>query len=380
MTAQISSLCWRLARVPFRAPFATARDTIAYRETLLVALRADDDLVGYGEATPWPAFGQGTALDAAYRVAEWAPRLLGREIEGDALLASQPPEPAGATALRCALDLAVHDLRGKLAGQPVSALLGAGTTSVPVNVTIGAVPAARAAEQARAAVAAGHRCIKIKVGTGSLAEDEARVAAIRSAAGPATRIRLDANGGWTTSGAIAAITRLERYDLEMVEEPVSIGDFAAMSQVRRAVSTPIAADESVSDLASARGALDVGGAGILVVKPMVVGGLAASRDIIALATSAGAGAIVTSSFGFGLEIAGALHLAATLPGSVPACGLATASHLANDLTGGEPAIRDGAMLVPDRPGLGVALDRPAVERYATGQATRYPAAARGALL
>lgn len=372
MTARITGLCWRLARVPFRAPFATARGTIAYRETLIVALRADGGPAGYGEATPWPPFGQGSARDAADRLAEWARRLIGREIDVAALLADLPPDPAGAMALRCALDLALHDLRGKLAGLPVSAPLGASATSVPVNAVIGAVPAALAAEQARTAVAAGYGCVKVKVATGSLRENEARVAAVRAAAGPATRIRLDANGGWSVSGAIAAITRLERYGLELVEEPVTSGDFAAMAQVRRAVHTPIAADESVRDLASARRALDAGGADLLVVKPMVVGGLAASREIIALASSAGAGAIVTSSIGFGLEIAGALHLAATLPAPVLACGLATASLLANDLTGGEPVVRDGAMLVPDGPGLGVALDRPAFERYATGPATSYP--------
>lgn len=384
VTARIASLCWRLARVPFRAPFVTARGTVACRETLLVAVRADGGPAGYGEATPWSPFGQGTARDAADRLAEWAARLVGREIDGAALLAGLPAEPAGAMALRCALDLALHDLRGKLAGLPVSALLGGGATSVPVNAVIGAVPAALAAEQARAVAAAGYRCVKVKVATGSLAEDEARVAAIRAAAGPATHLRLDANGGWTASDAIAAITRLERYGLELVEEPVACGDFAAMAQVRRAVGTPIAADESVRDLASARRALDTGGASLLVVKPMVVGGLAASRDIIGLATSAGAGAIVTSSIGFGLEIAGALHLAATLPAPALACGLATASLLASDLTGGEPSIRDGAMPVPVRPGLGVALDERTVERYATGPAMRRPttlgAAAPSALL
>lgn len=370
VTGRIASIRWQLASVPFVAPFVTAGGTISARETVVIELRARNGAVGYGEATPWPPFGQGTVADAAARLAEWAPLLLGHRVEdGVGLLATLPRSAPGGAAACCALDLALHDLWGHLSGQPVSRLLGGGAVSVPLNAVIGGGPPQHAAEQARAAVAAGYRCVKVKVATGSLDEDEARVALVRQAIGPATRLRLDANGGWSEPEACAALARLEPYQLELLEEPVSGGNFDAMKRIRSACGTPIAADESVHDLERAYQLLDFDAADVLVIKPMVVGGLVAAREIMARTLSRGLGVIVTTSLGFGFEIAGALHLAATLPQPVPPCGLATANLLTNDLTGGEPTIHHGAMRVPGGSGLGVTLDREALERYAVGPCT-----------
>ena len=360
---RVVRVSWTPVRVPFVAAFGTARGRLGHREGVLLVLTTEDGLVGYGEASPWPLFGQGDAADAARAIAELAPQFIGVPI-GEILdrLARLEPVGPGAPAARCAIDLAAHDLLGKARGVPVAALLGGQRATVPVNAAIGAEAPELAAAAAHAAVAGGIGCIKVKVAAGTLAEDEARVAAVREAVGPGVALRLDANGGWTLDAAVSAIGRLERYSLELIEQPVAIDDMVGMAGVRRAVATPIAADEAVRDLASARRLVEAGACDLLVVKPMVVGGLGAGRAILELAAKAGLGAFVTTTVDFGVGIAGA-H---------PACGLATASFLAEDFTGGQPEVRGSAMAIPPVPGLGVTLDGAAVRRYATGPESSVP--------
>ena len=312
---------WTPVRVPFVAAFGTARGRLGHREGVLLTLTTEDGLVGYGEASPWPLFGQGDAADAARVIAELAPRFVGVPIgELPDRLARLEPTGAGAPAARCAFDLAAHDLLGKARGVPVAELLGGRRTTVPVNAVIGAEAPEAAAAAARAAVAGGIGCVKVKVVAGTLAEDEARVAAVREAVGPGVALRLDANGGWTPDAAVEAIGRLERYDLELVEQPVPIDDVAGMARVRRAVATPLAADEAVRDLAGARRLIEAGACDLLVVKPMVAGGLGAGRAILELAAVAGVGAFVTTTVDFGIGVAGALHLAGGAPPAPPSPG------------------------------------------------------------
>lgn len=377
---RIARVTWQGVRVPFTRPFATAHGALTDRAGLLVFLEAEGSLAGIGEATPWPLFDLGDVTDAASVLAARAPRLIGRPATActDAFADLDLAAP-GVAAARCAIDLAAHDLLGKARGLSVAALLGGSALSagadgehgVLVNATIGALPPAAAAKAAERAIAAGFGCLKIKVAAGPLAEDEARVAAVRDAAGPGVLLRIDANGGWTEAEAIAAIRRLARYDLELIEQPVAANDLAGLSRVRRAVSVPIAADEAVRDLASARRIIALGAADALVIKPMTAGGLAAGRAILDLATAAGLAAFVTTTIDFGPGIAGALALsqaAARLnTGFARHCGLATADLLESTLVRDLPSALGGRMLVPRGPGLGVTLDTELVRRYADGQ-------------
>ena len=95
---------------------------------------------------------------------------------------------------------------------------------------------------------------------------------------------------------------------------------------------------------------------MLVIKPMVVGGVRPARRIAEMANAAGVAAVVTTTIDGGIGVAAALHLAATLPPDGPACGLATASLLAGDIVAGAPAVREGRMTLPWGSGLGVTLD------------------------
>jgi o-succinylbenzoate synthase len=364
----IRRIAWTTFQLPFAQAFTTAHGSTAARAGALIRLTTAEGLEGLGEAAPVPAFGD--RLDDSLRViADLAPHLIGLGLlEADALLARLNYTQPGVAAAACAFDTALYDIRAQRAGWPLARLLGGDAGQpVPVNATIGALEPAAACLAASHATAAGFRCVKLKVGVaGSRQAEIGRVAAVREAIGPDIHLRLDANGAWSITEAIAIIRSLERYDIELVEQPVSAADLAGMAQVRAAVDTPIAADESVRGPEQARQVIAARAAQILVVKPMLAGGLRRALEVVALAREAGLGALVTTTIDAGIGVAAALHLATTLPALTLACGLATGPLLADDLIAQPLIARDGTMRVPDAPGLGVVLDEGQIKRYANG--------------
>lgn len=347
-------------RLSLRDPWPTATGPVAEREGCLVALEDADGRIGLGDTAPLPGFGIETYASSFLALRSAARRLVGLPasayLEGAANLTHLAPV-AATPAARHGLDLALHDLAARTEGRSVAALLGGegALAAVPVNAAIPRVAPARAAALAREAFDSGARTLKVKVGGGPLAEDLARVRAVREITGSDVAIRLDANQAWSEADASAAIAGLQVYDIEYVEQPVAAHDVAALVRLRRAVSVPIAADEAVTDLRAVRRLLDAGAADVLVLKPMVLGGLRATLDAAALAAGRGVRVVVTSLLESAVGRTGALHLAASLGPAPLAHGLATGTALAEDVAAG-PAMEDGTLRVPPGPGLGVSVD------------------------
>ncbi|MBI3978171.1 MAG: o-succinylbenzoate synthase [Chloroflexi bacterium] len=356
---RIRRVAWATFRIPYTSAFSTAHGAEAVREGLILRLTADDGLVGLGEASPVPAVGGGTLADALSIIADLAPRLVGLD------LAALDFRRAGATAVACAVDTALLDLRARAAGIVVATLLGGdGGRAVPVNATVGVVAADGAAAAARRAVLDGYACVKLKVGVaGTAAAEIDRIAAVSAAIGPGGRLRLDANGAWDVATAIAILREVERFDLELVEQPVAADDLAGMARVRESVGIPIAADESGGGPAQARQVIAAGAADVLVVKPMMAGGLRPALAVIELARVAGLGAVVTTTIDAGVGVAAALHLATAVPDPPRACGLATGPLLAGDLIVHPLSSQAGTMRIPAGLGLGVDLDEQQIARY-----------------
>ena len=359
---KVSRLSWTPFRLPLRVPFRTAAGEIADREGLVLRIATDAGLVGLGEASPHPDRGPDALREVEESLTRVAPRLLGAEVSClDELVEGLPP------ALACAIDTAACDALARARSVSVARLLSeTARTSVPVNATIATADETEAVAQATTARKAGFDCVKLKVGMArDLDEERRRVAAVRATLGSEVRLRLDANGAWSMAQAVAAIQALEEYDLEFVEQPVRAGEVEAMKRVRREVATPIAADEE--SLAGAWRVLELEAAQVLVVKPMVVGGLRPARELIQRALEAGVAAIVTTTIDAGVGAAAALHLAATLPPDSPACGLATGALLADDIVERPLEARAGRMVAPDSPGLGVEIDEAKLARYGSGE-------------
>ncbi|WP_425577010.1 o-succinylbenzoate synthase [Nocardioides marinquilinus] len=198
---------------------------------------------------------------------------------------------------------------------------------VPVNVTVPAVYPARAH---RIVTAGGCRTAKVKVAERgqTLADDEARVEAVRDALGPHGRIRVDANGGWDVDAAVTAIARLDRAagGLEYVEQPVA--EVEDLALVRRRVSVPVAADESIRRAADPYRVRDLEAADVAVLKVQPLGGV---RACLRVAEEIGLPVVVSSALETSVGIAAGVALAAALPELPYACGLATVQLLGDDV-------------------------------------------------
>ncbi len=194
---------------------------------------------------------------------------------------------------------------------------------VAVNALIPAVPPDEAAALAAAAVADGFKCVKVK---GGVAGDIDRVAAVRDAIGPATALRIDANGAWDVETAVAVVAALSPYDLELVEQPVV--SLEELGRVRRRITVAVAADECVRGVDDARRLASLTAADAVVVKVQPLGGVA---EAMAVVEAAGVPAVVSSLYETSVGIAAGLALAAALPELPWACGLGTAALLDGDV-------------------------------------------------
>jgi len=231
--------------------------------------------------------------------------------------------------------------------------------SVPVNVTVPACSPERAREIVLAS--RGCRTAKVKVAEPGqvLAEDQARLEAVRDALGPDGLIRIDANGGWSVEEAVAAIGVLDRAasGLEYVEQPSpSVEDLAL---VRRRVGVPIAADESIRRAEDPYRVRDLEAADIAVLKVQPLGGV---RACLRIAEDIGLPVVVSSALETSVGIAAGVALAAALPELNHACGLATVQLLTGDVVESSLLPVDGALPVR-RPEVSPPLAHPAsVER------------------
>ncbi len=214
---------------------------------------------------------------------------------------------------------------------------------VPVNATVPAVdPDSVAAVLARFA---GCRTAKVKVAGGdeTLAQDVARVRAVREALGPEGRIRVDANGGWNVDEAEHAIHALAPFDLEYVEQPcASVDELAEIRRRTKYMGIPIAADESVRRADDPLAVAEAGAADLLVVKAQPLGGIHRALELIG---RTGLPVVVSSALDTSVGLAMGARLAASVPELDYDCGLGTASLLAADVTQTPLVPEDGSIAV-----------------------------------
>jgi o-succinylbenzoate synthase len=218
-------------------------------------------------------------------------------------------------------------------------------------------------------VAAGFSCLKIKMGKNDPHDEIERVKAVRDAIGPSIQLRLDANEGWTFEQALTILTACAGWHIQYVEQPLPAYHIKGMHDLQRTVSIPLAADEAICDLNSIRTLLRAQAAQVLIIKPQLVGGLRASREILRLASQRAVRCVITSVFETGVGLAALLHLVSASPEITWPCGLASLDRLVDDLLLADLSVLNGTMAVPTGPGLGVDLDRTALLQYrhATGE-------------
>lgn len=340
-------------------PLRTAQGSLDRREGTLLRLVTGEGTVGLGEATPLPGWTE-SLTDCRSALARAT----------DALRTSEPPSVsqgsiaeedhpvldavADRPAARHAITQALLDLTARRHRIPLYRTLGAPdwVRTVPVNVTLGNGSVTETAQLAATEVRRGFRCVKIKVGARSVAEDIDRLAGVRDVVGNDVRIRADANEGWTRRQARRALSAMDDrgLELEFVEQPIVAGDLSGLADLRAHPGPPIAVDETLAETTVAD-VFAADAADVVVCKPMVLGGIDRAVSTARQAHTRNLSAVITTTIDGVVARTGAVHAAAGLT-EPPHCGLATADRLATDL-GPDPApIRSGRATVPQYDGIG----------------------------
>ncbi|MFC6011486.1 o-succinylbenzoate synthase [Nocardia lasii] len=216
---------------------------------------------------------------------------------------------------------------------------------IPVNCTVPAVDPERAGRIVRES---GCVTAKVKVADhpDSLAEDLARVAAVREAIGAAGAVRVDANAVWDVETAVRHIGEIDRAaeGLQYVEQPCRT--IEELAEVRQRVSVPIAADESIRRAEDPLRVAVAGAADVAVLKCTPLGGV---RRSLAVAEAAGLPTVVSSALETSIGLSAQLALAGSLPHLEFACGLGTLSLFDGDLVTNSLRPVDGWLPVPTTP-------------------------------
>jgi muconate cycloisomerase len=305
----------------------------------------------------------------------FAPVLVGRDpCDINAAVAAMDAVVVGHSYAKCAVDIALHDLWGRIVGQPVYRLLGgACRPSVPVAHMVGLMPLDDAVAEATDAVADGIRALQIKGGEDP-ERDIALVTRLRREFGRDVALRLDANQGYRrVKTAIDVIRRLESVGLDYVEQPVEgLGDMAA---VTAAVSTRVVADESCWDARDAMELIHRRAADCISIYLAKAGGFHGARAVATLAALADMPCDVNGSIESGVGNAANLHFAlAAAPVEMPAVIPITApagrhpnrvagNYYEDDIVRDPFRVRDGALLPLDGPGLGIEIDEEKLARF-----------------
>jgi L-alanine-DL-glutamate epimerase-like enolase superfamily enzyme len=341
--------------VPLREPLKWTGGIRESASGLIVELHTDEGIVGVGEAP-------GPTLPAIQTIIdrEFSQFLVGRDPLRTEWIVHRLEEYArnwsGLAAYAIAgIEMALLDLKGKALGVPVVELLGGVVRpSVPVIGYLFIDDPEANAQKAADFVAAGHTELKLKVGR-DLGQDHDTVAAIRDRVGSDVKLRIDANMNWSVPAAIKWIKALERYDIQFVEQPGPDFDLEGMATIRRAVSTPIAADESCTSLRSAMELIKADACDVFVVYPSEAGGLTRALQIGAVAQAAGKWCAIGSWAELGVATTANAHVAA----ASTAFAFANDTHYPlqlHDVLVDSVSISDGQIAVSPDPGLGVALD------------------------
>ncbi len=297
-------------RLEYLRPFTTALDTSEESHNIVVKITTDSGAIGWGEASPSPRITHETPETVLEALNKICPKLIGRDpLEIERLIEVIDRTVTDNTSAKASIEIAVHDLFGKNAKMPLYRLLGGYRRKVETDYTLGIRKTEETLVEAREAIEAGFRILKVKVGIDPK-EDIERIRLVRKAVGDKIRIRIDANQGWSVKRATETLRRLERFGLEFIEQPVKANDVKGLSQVKRTSPIPVMADESVHTPEDAMTVVKAEAVDLINIKLMKSGGIWKARKIAAVAEAANIPCMIGCMGESNIGITAAVQLAA----------------------------------------------------------------------
>ena len=251
--------------------------------------------------------------------------------------------------------MALHDLLARQLNVPLDVLLGGSRRSVIPQARIVPIKSPdEMATNARHLVDEGYRAMKLKF-NGDADTDVARVAAVRKAVGDAVMLMIDTNQSYAAKTFIRTFSRIDRYDIALVEQPVPTADIAGLKLVTSTLPVPIEADESAGSLADVYRLVGERAVDVINLKITKLGGLRNAMAAVNICEASGVACRLGAAFGPSLLQTFSAHVASVFAELPFPCELAEHLHLHDDPFTDFPCT-NGTVTVPTSVGCGASLD------------------------
>jgi L-alanine-DL-glutamate epimerase-like enolase superfamily enzyme len=358
---QVTSVEVDILQVPVARPYSAGGRQVTSNWHVLARVTTADGVQGHGYIV---ALRQGLVAAVAQATRELSSQLIGMHVlEVEAAwerLASVGDwiGPGGLLHYAIApLDIALWDAAGKTLGQPLYRLLGGYRDRLPAYASDGlwySLSLDELAESASGHVAHGYTAIKMRLGHEARPEAEARrVQAVRQAVGPEVRILVDATESWQLPQAMQSGRVLQEAGITWLEDPVQHEDVAGLSSLARDLVIPVATGEHLYQLTDFHRLLQERATDIAIIDLGRIGGITPWRRVAALAQA------------YHIPVCGHVipeihvHLLSAIPHGYMVENVPRSEAILQAM----PTLEDGCLVAPKEPGLGLALDEAAVQRY-----------------
>ncbi len=360
----------KIETIPYGIPiknFTDAYTSFSKSNAVLIKIFTDEGHVGIGEACAWePEFYGETHESINAAILNYAaPRLIGEDpFNINRIMMILDQVLARITCVKEGIDLALHDLMGKILDVPVYKLLGGKfRDKIPVASEIGIDSPKNMADSALEVLNMGIKVIKIK-GSDQMDLDIKRIKAVREAVGEETELRLDPNAAWNTMGTIKIMKAVENCHLHLLEQPIPAWDLKGMAHIRQNIGVPLMADESLWTPQDAIKIHDYGAADLLNLKIAKTCGLHLGKKVEAVAEALGLPCIVGTELEPGISAVAKIHLAASMKTHPIASEFTELTQVDGTILTEALHLQDGHLMVPEGPGFGVDIDEDALKEYA----------------
>jgi O-succinylbenzoate synthase len=359
---KLESLLLYHIRLPLVSPFETSFGRIDHKECILIALRAEG-LIGYGESVVEhdPGYNYETIGTAWHILKDFvAPLLIGRNIHDAADFQSCVRGIRGHHLAKAGVEMAIWDLLGKRDGISLKQMVGGVFDKVEVGVSIGIQKSATALVHiAEQYLKQGYRRLKIKIKPGREVDETLSV----HSAFPEVRLQVDANSAYTLETS-RALEPLDDLNLLLIEQPLYEDDIWDHRVLQAKFKTPICLDESIISPRHARYAMEMEACKIINIKPGRVGGLSQAVEVHNVCFEKGipvwCGGMLETGVGRASNLAIAALPGFRLPGDISASD----RYFSQDITQERFTLNpDSTIDVPTGSGLGVAIDKKALEKF-----------------
>ena len=356
---------WQV-NLPPKVVRTDAIQSFVTQETPLVRITCADGAQGVGYTY---TIGTGGSSVVALLRDHLAPKLIGRDpgaieaIWKDLFFHTHATAVGAITSLSlAAIDMALWDLKCRRANEPLWKTAGGAQSRVPVYTTEGGWlhhSPQQLVDEAAAAKAQGFRGAKIKVGRPTIAEDVARLSAVRAAVGDGFEVMVDANQAFTVAEARRRAHAYAPLMLAWLEEPLPAEDLDGHVELARAATMPVAVGESLYHPSHFREYLERGACSIVQVDCARIGGITPWLKVAHLA----------ETFNIAVCPHFLMELHVSLTAAVPNGAWVEYIPQLDAITTSRMSMQDGCALPPSAPGLGIDWDMTAIERAAVSRAT-----------